>query len=358
MRNGNTRLARYFDWVPLQADCRKEVKAGESATAQTFCPEKEVPVGNDDQHCVHPAGEAVMDSNTAKDFVNKVVAAYNEKHPEAPIDFNGQLPTAGEFVDALNIAASLGIAQVEKSAVCELGRKMVDLSKDKHYKQWPNEFGAFYVYTGEEAVLYPAKYYGAMSQCDYRFLPKSMSGSCTGIVNMGHEFHYNNYTWQGWSKKNNTKRFGSGINTFRTSRKALAKALARDVESFPLRAVVEPNIGSFTGLQDCLNRGENYRRKGDGATSCGTEVSDYKGSFGYLVDGTKDGGQSGSGLACSSLQGTMQVADALKYVNTACQVGLDFKPYGTGKLSTGSGSPVQNANSSENARRNIPPGNK
>ncbi len=343
-QSASTRLARVFAWVPNVANCRNEVAPGKTATKDSFCPEKEIPVGNDDQHCVEPAGQAIMDSNTAKEFVTQVVAKYNAENSTKPIDFDGSFPTAGEFVDALNIATEVGINQVAKSAVCELGRNMIRLSKDKHYQQpgWHNEFGAFYVYTGEEAVLYPGKHYGDSTTCDSRFMGVQ-EGSCTRHAPF--EFHHNEYTWQGWGKRNT---YGSGIEYFKKSRKELAdKAgnMAGDVESFPLRALMQDGLNGFTGLTDCLNKGAKVKARKNGRTACGTEVNKFKGRFGFLVDGSKDGdgGRSGQGLACSSLRGDMNVADALKYVKTACKVGLDFKPWGM--EGSGSGRSLSDAGS-------------
>lgn len=318
---GSSRLAPRIAWVPQTITNRQPVQSGGSSSASSFGSPKAVDtVANNTQRCGGDVGESVMDSTAAQNFVRAVVTAYNNANPSQPISYTRGLPKVGEFVDALNIAASVGVQQVDKSAVCELGRNMIDVSQDPHVNtpSFHNELGAFYAYIHEDAVLYPAKFYGSADDCDKRFMAYT-TGACHATSNLPHKYHYNNYTFAGNG--------GSvGIRAYNTS-------VPNEVKAYPLKKLVEGI--SFTGLNTC----KSLR----GRKSCGTQVSQYKQTFGFLVDGTRDG--SGSGNACSSLTGTMNVSDVLTYIKSACKLGLNIKPNGAGDNNVGgSGNSVEGGN--------------
>lgn len=323
---GSSRLAHYIAWIPSEATDRRPVEGSGAPSASSFGRTKAVQTQNDTQHCGGNVGSAVMNSAAAQAFVRQVVTKYNEKYPQNPISYTAGLPRVGEFVDALNIAVSaeIAIGQVDKSAVCELGRRMIDVSQDPDVNNasFHNELGAFYAYIHEAAVLYPSLYYGSPDTCDKRFLAYGERG-CPATSGLAHYYHHNNYTFAG-------SRGGAGIRAYNDS-------LDARVKEYPLAELVQGI--SFDGLRTCRNK--------RGRASCGTEVQQYDRTFSFLVDGSRDSQESGQ--ACSALSGKMSVANALKYIKTSCELGLNLKPHGTGdEGSGGSGGSVSGGGGSAN----------
>lgn len=310
---GSSRLAPRIAWIPQQITARQPVQDSGSPSASSFGGPKAVNTeASNTQRCGGSVGERVMDSTAAQNFVKAVVNAYNASHPSQPISYTRSLPKVGEFVDALNIAAASGVSKVDRSAVCELGRNMIDESQDPDVNDsaFHNELGAFYAYIHQEAVLYPARFYGSGEACDKRFMAYT-TGACRATSNLKHKYHYNNYTYAG-------DRGSVGINAYERS-------VPNRVKEYPLKALATGI--SFDGLTTCKAQ--------RGRKSCGNQVNQYKRTFGFLIDGTRDAGTAGSGNACSSLQGDMNVSDALKYIKTACELGLNFKPNGIGDDNVG-----------------------
>ncbi len=338
--SAQTRLAQVISWVPTngKTSCREDAGNEQNPTEGTFtkCPKIPGVVKGNDQKCGSQR-PMMMDSEAAAKFVKDVVKAFNAQRSAGEKLLsdkfsNGKYPTDGEFIDALYLAKGLGIQTVSASAVCELGRDMVRMSRDKHTKekrvakplstpygseQWKdsntvfhNELGAFLAYIHLESLFYPQKYYGSMEQCDYRF--QVTGEGCPSMVNWANEkclyggkekckeYHHNNY--------NNIPK--AGAQAASTYSRSLAPIQGKG--AYPLHGLA---FGSFpqVGNSDGARKGKQYierisplLREGSGFTAW-------------------------QGQACVAAAGssTVQVEDVLKYVETACSVGLDFKPYGT-----------------------------
>ncbi len=345
-----TRLAPVLSWVPStgKTDCRKQAGNDVNPTESTFadCTIK-IPgvVKDQNQHCGSQT-PMMMDSEAAAKFVKDVVVAYNNNLPKGAKKLSDKFygntyPTDGEFVDALFIAAkNSSIAgmpqQVPAAAVCELGRDMVRMSRDKHTKEmqvaspldtpygsdgaWKesntvfhNELGAFLAYIHLESLFYPQKFFGSMQQCDYRFQVTG-EGSCQPRVNWSQEqckytgnqkckeYHHNNY--------NNIPSQG-------------AQAMA----AYPPSLAPIQTKGAY--LLKGLVSGKTFPQVGSSGGS--TKGKQYINNITLLLR-EANGFEAWQGKACVAYEGTsnmLQVSDVLKYVETACSVGLDFKPSGS-----------------------------
>ncbi len=322
-----TRLAPVLSWVPFngKVECREEANDATNPTEKVFGNCSKVPgiVKNQDQNCGSQI-PLMMDSQAAATFVQDVVKQYNARNPNAAKKLSDKFyankyPTDGEFVDALFIAKELGITQVPSSAVCELARDFVRMSRDKHAGNMPvagssddfkglkryyrNELGAFLAYVHPTSILYPNKYYGKeMSVCDWRFLPEP--AQCSGrksTMKMGKAYYFNYY--------NDSKNHAS-----------LSAYLASfdDVKipkTYPLAQLVQghADLAHNCPSDNCASTRNQYNKD----NHFGLMISD--------VDATD-----GQGNACVAFasNATMSVDKALEYVQTACKVGLDAKPYG------------------------------
>ena len=270
-----------------------------------------------------------MDSSKATEFVNRVKEAYNKVHPELPIKFDKTYPQDSEFIDALNVAQSVGINEVPMAAVCELGRDFVRMSKDKHAGDkniqsgatgtkdeqlvFRNELGVFLAYIHDTSILYPDAFvrFNGRSECDWRFQPYGMAdGGCSKKLGpkIGKAYAHNNY--------NGTKT-GSKYQKFVSSLTPIMKAA-------PLHALVSGKSDLPHNCGNCkAMNGNNYVK----------QYNSYQGFAGLLHE--ESSSANGQGVACEAFLGnnkgaTMQVADVLKYIEGLCTAGLDYKPYGEG----------------------------
>lgn len=313
------RLAPHFAWVPQVASDRNPVKAGESVQANSFGGKMITPKRDNVQSCAYPAGGSVMNSLAAKGFVESVVAKYNSTLPTgaSKLVINDGNPTAGEFVDALNLAASLNVTNVSKQAVCELGRQMVAISRDKDVGNemasdgypFHNELGAFYMYVHDAAVLYPAKTYRSLDNCDKRFLGEPV-GECTIVKPVAARYKYPNYTLRFQGKG------GAWMSSLQTYKNSLPAKLQGG--SYPLAKLAEGM--TFPAYSHCVSQ----HRK-NAKYTCGSESKQYKQVFGKFVETANNPQES-----CDFLSGDMNVSDALDYVRDVCSNGLDYKPFGVG----------------------------
>ena len=322
-----TRLAPVLSWVPNngKVDCREEASDATNPTERVFGSCDKVPgiIKNQDQNCGSQI-PLMMDSQAAATFVQNVVKKYNEAHPNAAKKLSDKFyankyPTDGEFVDALFIAKDLGITQVPSSAVCELARDFVRMSKDKHAGNMPvaganddfkglkryyrNELGAFLAYVHSTSNLYPNKYYGKeMSVCDWRFLPEgSQCGGRRSTMKMGKAYYFNYY--------NDSK-----------NKASLAAYLASfdDVKipkTYPLAQLVQghADLAHNCPTDNCSSTRNQYNK------------DNY---FGLMISDTDATDNQGNACVAFAGNATMSVDKALEYVQTACKVGLDAKPYG------------------------------
>ena len=291
-------LAKYFSWVPQNAFSRKSADHNNDPDAFEGAKLLTV-VENVPQKCGGKAGEQFADSPSATAFVKDVVTRYNAKAQQEnkpQLDEVGEKVTSGEFVDALNIAKSVGVSTVNGAAVCALGRAMVLTSLDPHLKDevkyadgklYHNELGAFLAYIQPEAALYPAQMIDGKEECDKRFMAVSES-SCQATPQLkgDRKYHHNNYFWNG----------SEGL-AYRKYKDSLSAVMKR----YPLKAL------QLTITADCKGQsGQGACRKQYTALSRTLLVED-----------------------CENLAGrSLNVQDVLDYVQGACKDGLDYKPYG------------------------------
>ncbi len=299
------RLAPVIEWVPRQFDDRQSVGQGSDLGGGSFGSGKLIPGATDEQHCGAASSNRVVQTESAKQFVNQVVAAYNAKKAGAQqMAEVVAYPTLGEVVDSLNIAPQVGVTTAPKEVVCQVARTMAGISRDPQAQNvtWEtksgetryfhNELGAYLAYVHPEAAFYPAKYYEESGNCDKRFLALSESGCRTLLPEVKGEkrYHHSNYAWNG-----NTS--------------AYLRSLKPEMKKYPLKALAE-------GIS--FNPGACKE-------GCGPQRRQYTKSMASLLQGQ-----------CPT--GDMNVADALAYVTAACTNGLNYKPYGTAGSSRGNSS--------------------
>ena len=322
-----TRLAPVLSWVPMggAVECRMDVGNNVNPDEKVFgnCAKLPGVVKNEEEHC-GSQDPIMMDSEAAAKFVQDVVAAYNRANPNASKKlsnkfYSNKYPTDGEFVDALFIAQKLGIKQVPSSAVCELGRDMVRMSKDPHAgnmsvasssddfkglkRYYRNELGAFLAYVHPTSILYPNKYYGKeMSVCDWRFLPTG--AECSGrasTMKMGKAYYFNYY---------NDSKNKASLQAYLASFEDV-----KIPKTYPLAELVQghSDLAHNCPTEDCASTRNQYNKD----NFFGLMISD--------VDSTDN-----QGKACVNFAGnaTMSVDKALEYVQAVCKVGLNAKPYG------------------------------
>ena len=291
------RLAPVIEWVPRKFDDRQSVVQGSDLGGGSFGSGKLIPGATDEQHCGAASSNRVVQTESAKQFVNQVVAAYNAKKAGAQqMAEVVAYPTLGEVVDSLNIASQVGVTTAPKEVVCQVARTMAGISRDPHAQNvtWKtksgetryfhNELGAYLAYVHPEAAFYPARYHEEPGNCDKRFLALYESG-CKPLAEITKledkkKYHHSNYAWNG-----NTR--------------AYLQSLKPEMKKYPLKALAE-------GIS--FNPGACKE-------GCGPKRSQYSERFALLLRGQ-----------CPT--GDMQVANALAYVTAACTNGLNAKPYG------------------------------
>lgn len=351
-----TRLAPVLSWVPGTGttDCRKEAGDENNPNEAVFKDCSKVPgiSRTKEEHCASQI-PLMMDSQAAADFVKDVVAKYNASIANKPTEkrlsdkfYSNLYPTDGEFVDALFLARKIGIKEVPSSAVCELARDMVRMSKDPHAghmqaaqgddfkglaRPFRNDLGAFLVYVHPTSVLYPNAYYGAGSrECDWRFRPEG--SSCNGRpshLKMGKAFYYNYY---------NDSAHGSNLQAYLASFRTVGIK-----ETYPLAQLV---AGHTDLAHNCPNDNcASNRNKYNKDDSFGLMISDHD-----SVDG--------HGQACVAFAGgaKMSVDKAIEYVQNVCETGLDAKPYGN-QYSSNPGPAQYKAGQKFKGRTGTRPGN-
>ena len=327
-----TRLAPVLSWVPStgSTDCREPAGDEKNPSEDVFkkCPKVPGISRKDENHCASQL-PIMMDSEAAARFVRDVVKQYNnDAKPAQPLSdkFHSNIyPTDGEFVDALFIADKLGITQVPSSAVCELARDMVRMSKDKHagnmvveanqdfkriHRYYRNELGAFLVYVHPTSILYPNKFYGKEKVvCDWRFLPKGSVCVTPSKMHMGKAYYFNYY---------NDSRKNANLQSYLGSFDIVGIK-----KTYPLAELVQghSDLPHNCPTDNCASTRETYNKDN---------------GFGLMI--SDEDQTDGQGLACVAFAGnrTMSVKKAIEYVQNVCETGLDAKPYGnqstTGKV--------------------------
>lgn len=281
----------------------------------------------------------ILNSNTAKNYVDAVVAAYNGKNAALPLKtqdngsyaFSGRggFPTTGEFIDAMNIASSMGRTAVPKQAVCAFGRAVMAASEDRNVPQakWiryngqsyapRNPFGSFLDYIGEEAAFWPSPYYIAPDgeeKCDMRFLYMGWKEegkplcSASGIAKKYH-----------WGAYSSNAKPNTAYRTSSAGRKA----------GYPLAALSK--LGQYTPEGTSPNARQHDMRKAYHLGTGYKSGNSNDGANALVRDDRESAFTDLSGDACSHLYGedeTMNVADVLTYVQAVCTNGLGYKPSG------------------------------
>lgn len=282
----------------------------------------------------------IVNSNLAKAYVNEVVRAYNTQNANLPIKtnevgdyvFTGRqgFPTVGEMIDAMNIASNVGKTDVPKQVVCAFGRSVMGASEDRTVprNKWPtyngkkvaprNPFGSFLDYIGQDAAYWPAPYYidiNGTEKCNDRFLHKGWQENgkphCapSGI---NAQYHWGIYA-------SNAKP-GSGYLGSSVGKKA----------GYPLAEL--DLLGDYQAIGNSKNeRMHDIRRAYHlGATYKSGETN---GGMNAVVRDPREASSPDNfvGDACTNMYDaadTMQVANALKYIQAVCTNGLNAKPHG------------------------------
>lgn len=246
-----------------------------------------------------------------------VMASYDEQFSKQTV------PTIASVVDAMRIMQESGGAQVSLNTVCALAKTIGRASTDPYVKRAkPNQkygrdniFGTFAAYIDEDSSFFPgAKVIGAgetSSRDDVRFLgcrKQSPSG-------VGQEYHYGHYNW-------NEHKIGDQAGGGRISQNDrepyVAILNAGPWQGFPLQAI---------GAAVSFNReSDNYdRNRSTNGTIDDQNRRAYHEAY-YNV--FKSAGSCG-------LTGTMNVSDALTYVESLCQNGSAIKPQNGSKIPCG-----------------------
>lgn len=282
----------------------------------------------------------IVNSNLAKAYVNEVVRAYNTQNANLPIKtnevghyvFTGRqgFPTVGEMIDAMNIASNVGKTDVPKQVVCAFGRSVMGASEDRTVPQnkWPtyngkkvaprNPFGSFLDYIGQDAAYWPAPYYidiNGTEKCNERFLHKGWQEN--GKPHCDPSGVDGKYHW-GIYASNATP--GSGYLSSSVGKKA----------GYPLAEL--DLLGDYQAIGNSKNeRMHDIRRAYHlGATYKSGETN---GGMNAVVRDPREASSPDNfvGDECTNMYDaadTMQVANALKYIQAVCTNGLNAKPHG------------------------------
>lgn len=233
---------------------------------------------------------AALASDSARDFINNVVDQYNATKRQAGepqlIGLASGNPRLAEFVDAMYMAKnSLGMKDVPRSAVCEMGRAIALRSSDKTLggsaaHALTNTFGTFAIYIGLDSVYFP-----------------NQKVKANGDEAKDLRFQNDPYKWGNYISVTNPQ-------------KGIYVAVQREIEQakvngrFPLASLTEGQIDVIpvTGLS-----GE-----------VGPYRTQYVNTYGDIL--FKDYGK------CTQLQGNMPIQDALDYMQRVIELGLNYKP--------------------------------
>ncbi len=139
-----------------------------------------------------------LSSNQANTFMLKVREEYNSKHSDLPIAYDAMYPTIAQLVDAMNISISEGDQLVPKAAVCQLGKVVSNIFKDKTvYSSYTNKdgnpfnntFGAFATYIEFDSIHFPSpEAEDAKDGVNRRFMPP---------LSVEHWYNFGDYCWNG-----------------------------------------------------------------------------------------------------------------------------------------------------------------
>ena len=242
------------------------------------------------EHDLEALNNAALTSDTALQFINTVVDKYNttlrqENEPFLNPIVSGS-PRLSEFVDSLYMAKnSLGMTEVARSAVCEMGRAIALRSRDvsdggSRAQGLTNTFGTFAIYTGLSSVYFPNK----KVQVD-------------GDEITDPRFASDPYYWGNYADRTTSSTGG----VYPSVKEAISQAMVND--KFPLASMVK----DFPEL-DTEHLTEEV----------GVYRDRYSKTYGVKLF-------AGFGQ-CSTLQGDMPIQDALDYMGRVIELGLEYKP--------------------------------
>lgn len=254
---------------------------------------------------------AFVGSQAAIDYVNSIITKYNAKVGTTAVQLarSGEkvYPTLPEFVDAMNIAKTyLGEAKVGKGIVCDMARGIAFSGKDdtpvnsnKRNRSTgaqasqtvaQNTFGAFAIYMGD-GHLFPTQLIRVNGEevQDLRF----------DCIKNGYYICTPDYTWRNYVNSSTLK--ASTAAQADIAKATKTGSYSEDPKDYPLGALHQ---GPITGNDSVELR------------------ASYAANFAKVF---------GEGDTCK-LEGDMEIADALKYVELVTKNGLDFKPKASNKV--------------------------
>ena len=265
-----------------------------------------------------------------KAYMEEAVAKYNAHEGSTSVmesygeQFAGSAaPTIASVVDAMRIMQEAGVTDVPLNTVCAMAKTIGWASTDPYVKRArPNQkygrdniFGTFAAYIDEDSSFFPgAKVIQAgetSSRNDVRFLGCRQQSS-SGV---GQAYHYGHYNW-------NEHKIGDQAGGGRISQNDrepyVAILNAGPWKGFPLKA-----IGEAVAFKREIS---NYdRTRSTNGTLDDQNRRAYHEAY-YNV--FKSAG------SCE-LNGTMNVSDALKYIESLCQNGSAIKPQNGSKIPCG-----------------------
>lgn len=239
-----------------------------------------------------------VQSTQAKAFMDKIASQYNAQNAQLPQIANPRpFPSVANLVDAMHMAETLNNGQVPKAAVCQMGLLLGTVSKDvsinasrykdKNGSEYNNTFGAFASYIGMESSYFPS------GLSDDSGVPGGANPRFVVSYNTNPAYH-----WGGYNNNRGPK------STF------VSEMQSRQKDGrFPLQ-----DLSLLTGANSLRNPpgsqdGINYNRK----------------LYWTVYTPVWENG-------CDAAYGdaSMQVEDALTYLELLCRNGFTSKPKGNG----------------------------
>ena len=234
---------------------------------------------------------AVLASDEARMFINQVVDGYNSKvRPEGQPYLTALAsgnPRLSEFVDALYMAKnSLGMTEVPRPAVCEMGRAIALRSRDMsnggaRAQGLTNTFGTFAIYVGLDSVYYP-----------------NQKVEVNGDTMKDVRFAQDPYYWGNYSDLKTSSLRG----IYPSVKEAISMAQVNG--RFPLASLTAGQIQPLP--TQGISKEVGYYR------------DEYAKSYGEIL--FKGFGK------CDQLTGNMPIQDALDYMQRVIELGLEYKP--------------------------------
>ena len=280
----------------------------------------------------------VFDQTEVQAYVGQVIAKANNQpqfQKAAKRFVHSGSVSVSELVDAMSIDYAMDPnAQVPLNVVCALGKTIGHNSFDRSKgamsdkRAWRNMLGAFAAYIGPDSSYYPALYVQdaqGNTIIDRRFfgcLSATEGGRTTSQHTTEPQYHYGRYNWsqfQNGDLKQQTLK-ATGTSSGDSGRDPYLQRLqsggwvenAWDPTSYPLYP-----IARATGFQRADSQDSQYLQKNYNGTIDDYNRNRFKAAYSNVLSDLID--------SCH-LQGSMPVANALKYVGGVCVNGKEAKP--------------------------------